>query len=267
MLLYDKHVLIKNCSLAHAVPPHGGHSLNTGILGMWNLSWKLAAVVNGWGGNRLLQSYNTEMRPIAMEIIEAVGGHITRQHSYSTLVTENLNVIDKETPEGERIRRRVGAMIRDIGNHGRFFGRELDQRLRSDVIFPDAASEGSREPVWDPLKYTPSTWPGMRAPHVWLKDGPNAVFDHYGPWFTLVEFRNEHSSATNGVLSAFQQAADEVGIPLKTVELNGEDHARRLWEKDFVLVRPDGHVAWRSSGTAVDEAIALEVLRVVSGSK
>ncbi|RMZ69985.1 FAD binding domain-containing [Pyrenophora seminiperda CCB06] len=250
---------------AHAVPPHGGHSLNTGILGMWNLSWKLAAVVNGWGGSELLQSYNTEMRPIAMEIINAVGGHITRQHSYSTLVTQNLDIIDKDTPEGEKIRRRVGAMIRDIGNHGRFYGRELDQRLRSDVIFPDAASDESKEPVWDPLQYNPSTWPGMRAPHVWLQDGQTSLFDHYGLWWTLVGFQNEHSNTKNEVLSAFQQVAYKLSIPLKTVELNEEDHARRLWERDFVLVRPDGHVAWRSSGTALDETVILRVLKVVSG--
>jgi FAD-dependent monooxygenase len=232
---------------------------------MWNLSWKLAAVVNGWGGGQLLRSYNMEMRPVAMEIIEAVGGHITRQHSYSTLVTQNLDIIDKDTPEGEKIRRRIGAMIRDIGNHGRFFGRELDQRLQSDVIFPDAAIERSEGPVWDPLKYTPSTWPGMRAPHVWLRDGPTSLFDYYGLWWTLVEFQDGHSNTKKGILEAFQQAADTLSIPLKTVELNGEDHARRLWEKDFVLVRPDGHVAWRSSGMVLDEAVILKVLGVVSG--
>ncbi|KAF5016564.1 hypothetical protein F66182_11716, partial [Fusarium sp. NRRL 66182] len=154
---------------------------------MWNLSWKLAAVLNGLSGSKLLESYNTEMRPIAMEIIEAVGGHISRQMSYSDLVADNLDVIDKETPEGEAIRAKIGAMIRDIGNHGKFFGRELDQRLKSDIIVQD--SDGSAEPTWNPLQYTPSTWPGARAPHVWLKDGPTPIFDHYGLWWTLIAFQ------------------------------------------------------------------------------
>jgi FAD-dependent monooxygenase len=71
---------------------------------MWNLSWKLAAVLNGFGGPGLLDTYDTEMRPIALGIIEAVGGHISRQMSYSDVVANNLGIIDKETPEGEAVR-------------------------------------------------------------------------------------------------------------------------------------------------------------------
>lgn len=249
--------------IAHAVPPHGGHSLNTGILGMWNLSWKLAAVLNGFGGSRLLESYNTEMRPIAMEIIEAVGGHISRQMSYSDLVAENLDVIDKETPEGEAVRARIGAMIRDIGNHGKFFGRELDQRLKSDIIVQD--SDKSEEPRWNPLQYTPSTWPGARAPHVWLKDGPTPIFDHYGLWWTLITFQ-ESDQSDLGVSNAFKKATENVGLPLKTVELVDEHHARKLWGKDFVLVRPDGHVAWRSDNAPSVSQI-VDIMEVVSGRK
>jgi FAD-dependent monooxygenase len=230
---------------------------------MWNLSWKLAAVLNGFGGSRLLESYNTEMRPIAMEIIEAVGGHISRQMSYSDLVAENLDVIDKETPEGEAVRARIGAMIRDIGNHGKFFGRELDQRLKSDIIVQD--SDKSEEPRWNPLQYTPSTWPGARAPHVWLKDGPTPIFDHYGLWWTLITFQ-ESDQSDLGVSNAFKKATEKVGLPLKTVELVDEHHARKLWGKDFVLVRPDGHVAWRSDNAPSISQI-VDIMEVVSGRK
>lgn len=230
---------------------------------MWNLSWKIAAVVNGYGGSRLLKSYNMEMKPIAMGIIEAVGGHIGRQMSYSDWITENLDVIDAETPEGKAVRARVGAMIRDIGNHGKYYGRELDQRLKSDIIFQD--SDGTTEPRWNALQYTPSTWPGARAPHVWLKDGPTPIFDHYGLWWTLVNFQKSGKS-DDGVLDNFTKAAEKLGMPFKTVELVDEDHARKLWERDLVLVRPDGHVAWRSNEAPLATQI-IEILEVVSGKK
>lgn len=230
---------------------------------MWNLSWKLAAVLNGFGGSKLLESYNTEMRPIAMEIIEAVGGHISRQMSYSDLVAENLDVIDKETPEGEALRAKIGAMIRDIGNHGKFSGRELDQRLKSDIIVQD--SDKSAEPRWNPLQYTPSTWPGARAPHVWLKDGPTPIFDQYGLWWTLMTFQKSEQ-IDHGVSETFKKATDMVGLPLKTVELIDEHHARKLWGKDFVLVRPDGHVAWRSDDAPSVQRV-VDIMEIVSGRK
>lgn len=230
---------------------------------MWNLSWKIAAVVNGYGGTRLLKSYDVEMRPIAMGILEAVGGHISRQMSYSDWIMENAEVIDTETAEGKAIRAKVGGMIRDIGNHGKYYGRELDQRLKSDIISRDL--DGSTEPRWNALQYTPSTWPGSRAPHVWLKDGSTPIFDRYGLWWTLMNFQGSTKS-DNGELEDFTKAAEKLGIPLKTVKLIDEDHARTLWERDLVLVRPDGHVAWRSNKSPPEPQIT-DILLVVSGKK
>src|SRR5262249_27768139 len=50
---------------AHLFTPTGGFGMNTGMDDASNLSWKLAALVQGWGGPGLLQSYETERRPIA----------------------------------------------------------------------------------------------------------------------------------------------------------------------------------------------------------
>ncbi|KAI9649953.1 hypothetical protein NHQ30_002538 [Ciborinia camelliae] len=223
----------------------------------------IAAVVNGYGGSRLLKSYDEEMRPIAMGILEAVGGHISRQMSYSDWIMENVEVIDAETPLGNAVRARVGAMIRDVGNHGKYYGRELDQRLKSDIISRDL--DGTVEPKWSALQYTPSTWPGSRAPHVWLKDGPTPIFEHYGLWWTLMNFQ-ESTKNYDGMLEGFTKAADKLGIPLKLVKLVDENHARKLWERDLVLVRPDGHVAWRSNKVPPETQI-IDILQVVSGEK
>lgn len=230
---------------------------------MFNLSWKIAAVVKGYGGSHLLNSYNAEMRPIAVEILDAVNGHIGRQMPWSTFTMGNADIIDTDTVEAKELRSQVGAMIRDIGNQGKYYGRELDQRFKSEVIVPD--SDGTNEPPWNALQYTPTTWPGARAPHVWLKDGPTAIFDHYGLEWTLVSF-HESEKISDGDLDFFLNAAAKLGMPLKSVLLVGESHARKIWERDFVLVRPDGHVAWRADKLPPSTQIT-EILDIVTGRK
>jgi FAD-dependent monooxygenase len=183
--------------------------------------------------------------------------------SYSDVVANNLGIIDKETPEGEAVRARVGAMLRDIGNHGKFYGRELDQRFKSDIVVRDPGV--LEEPIWDPRQYTPSTWPGARAPHVWLKDGPTPIFDNYGSWWTLIGFGKSGEGIAEG-LDAFAKAAEKLELPLKTVELTDEHHARKLWEMDFVLVRPDGHVTWRGDDAPSTMEI-VQIIEAISGRK
>ncbi|MGB6619675.1 MAG: FAD-dependent monooxygenase, partial [Xanthobacteraceae bacterium] len=52
---------------AHSHPPYGGYGLNNGLDDVANLGWKLAARLQGWGSDALLQSYTTERQPIFME--------------------------------------------------------------------------------------------------------------------------------------------------------------------------------------------------------
>jgi len=82
----------------------------------------------------------------------------------------------------------------------------------------------------------PSTWPGARAPHAWLKDR-RSTLDLFGKSFVLLNF-----SLTN--TSSLTATAKQVGVPLEVVNLN-EPKVREIYQRDLVLVRPDGHVAWR----------------------
>ena len=89
--------------------------------------------------------------------------------------------------------------------------------------------------------YDPTTTPGSRVPHVFLKDGTTSIYDLLDEAFTLVDFSQDGEHA-----AAFAQVARQMHVPLTTVHLPGEPHVRQIWERDAVLVRPDDFSAWRS---------------------
>ncbi|MHA1109174.1 MAG: aromatic-ring hydroxylase C-terminal domain-containing protein, partial [Alphaproteobacteria bacterium] len=96
---------------------------------------------------------------------------------------------------------------------------------------------------------TQSSQPGSRAPHGWLADG-EAIFDRFGPDFTLLRF-----GAADADVESLVAAAADAGLPLTVCDIPNGDLAA-LYERRLVLVRPDGHVAWRANH-APDDAIAL----------
>ncbi|MEU4998546.1 rifampin monooxygenase [Streptomyces sp. NPDC021622] len=62
---------------AHIHPPTGGQGLNLGVQDAFNLGWKLAAAVNGWAPEGLLDSYETERHPVAARVIDNTRAQIT----------------------------------------------------------------------------------------------------------------------------------------------------------------------------------------------
>ena len=120
------------------------------------------------------------------------------------------------------------------------------------------------EPEQVVQRYTPTTWPGVRPPHVFLQDGQTSVFDLLGPEFNIVDFTKEGKVARR-----FVAVAKAMGIPMDKVHLPNEQHVRRIWERDVVLLRPDGHVCWRwpaDGATTVNDGVVREVLQIVSGN-
>jgi hypothetical protein len=103
----------------------------------------------------------------------------------------------------------------------------------------------------------PSTWPGVRAPHVGLKDG-RSTLDLFGKGFTLLNLSGEIVD-TNTIT----QAAQRVGLPVQTNKID-EPKVRETYERDFVLVRPDGHVAWRGDTLPAN---AAEIIKKVRGAE
>jgi hypothetical protein len=111
----------------------------------------------------------------------------------------------------------------------------------------------------------PSTFPGGRAPHVFLKNGKTSTLDLYGKEWTLVEFTSSPTSPS--AIPTFTKVAAQRNIPLTPVHIEDEDHVRAIWERNMVLVRPDGHVAWRNNIAPRTEAEVEDILDVVVGKK
>ena len=230
---------------AHAHPPNGGLGMNTGILDAWDLGWKLSAVIKGWGGRHLLDSYDFERRPASARACEE------SLKNYGRLVDHvHAPDLDGSTPQAEKLRKEVGQQLvkanekawHPIGIH------------LSHVYFPSpiVVDDQTLRPNQEQDEYSPSAQPGARAPHVWLKEGELSILDCFGPEFTLLNFGG-------GSVAALELAAQKVGLPLTVVVVDNVK-AKHLYEKELTLVRPDGHIAWR--GDALPEQCDLLVDRV-----
>jgi 2-polyprenyl-6-methoxyphenol hydroxylase-like FAD-dependent oxidoreductase len=235
---------------AHLNWPAGGFGMNTGIGDAVDLGWKLAAVLQGWGGKRLLDSYGPERRPVAMtNVKEASEMHasLETQAIFSAILEEDSEKGREEREKAREAILRTRAKEFQNDSPGIEFGYRYSQ---SPISIPD----GPEPPQDDQGSYTPTTWPGSRAPHVWLNDG-RSTLDLFGKGFTLLVF-----SARLTDTSSFSAAAKKVGLPLDVVTLD-ESRVREVYERRLVLVRPDGHVVWRGDGVPADAAAVIEKVR------
>jgi 2-polyprenyl-6-methoxyphenol hydroxylase-like FAD-dependent oxidoreductase len=232
---------------AHLNPPWGGHGFNTGIGDAVNIGWKLEAVLRGWGGERLLASYEAERRPIAERTIrEAVA-------NMSVLAPELGNAnLDAPGLVGEQARRAAAQVIRatkdrEFHSLGLVLGYQYDA---SPVIVDDGTP-----PLPEGQAYTPTARPGARLPHLWLPNGVS-LYDRLGSGLSLLRLRDDAD------VVPFIESAAACGVPLTVIELRGQAH-EKLYEAPLLLVRPDQHVAWR--GASVDRAMAVTLLERIRG--
>lgn len=243
----------------HQNIPTGGYGMNLGIQDAFNLGWKLAAVINKSGGEALLRSYETERKPVAERSVAHSGIHFrVHNHLKEILSRDGLapSHVDEDTDEARCTRAKVHEHYQRHNGENQDFGIEMDYRYTSPIVIPDQSAHV--EPSWTPTQYTPTTWPGSRPPHVFLSSGA-AIFDIFGKEWTLLNFAQHADNQ-----EFFADAAKSLSIPLTTVNLANERLAKRLYERDLVLIRPDQHVAWRGNGiTTADDA--HRVLTQVSG--
>jgi hypothetical protein len=232
----------------HLHPPFGGYGMNLGIADGVDLGWKLAAVLKGWGGDKLLDSYEQERRPVHVRTIaEAVQNYsVLSAH----LVKESL---EDDTPEGERARRDVAAeIVRTKTQEFATLGVVLGSRYAGSPIIQD---DGSTAPPEHHSDYVPSAHPGCLAPHAWLGQA-TSLYDRLGRDYTLLVLGEDTVEATN----AFASAADRIGMPLTILRVPDPKIAA-LYGASMVLVRPDQHIAWRKKGTPTDIAGLLDIVR------
>ena len=217
---------------AHLFTPTGGMGMNTGVDDAVNLGWKLAAVVHGWGGDTLLDSYQAERRPIGIHNLE-----FARKFADSVGTVTVSDAVEATTPEAVAER----EILRDhFERHGYFefiipgifLGLNYDA---SPVILYD----GTSPPDGHPNRYTPNTCPGSRAPHVWLDD--DALFDRLGVEFTLLRL-----DASAPEARPIQAAAARHGVPFTVLDLN-DNELRDIYGTRLALIRADQHVGWRGN--------------------
>ncbi|UKY53847.1 FAD-dependent oxidoreductase [Streptomyces inhibens] len=249
----------------HRHPPSNGLGSNTSIQDSYNLAWKLAMVIRGEAGPALLDTYTTERAPVGQQIVDRANlsrdqfGPIFQalglnEDSDEDGIASGLAACRSDAADGIKRRQALEDAIQLKNYEFNAHGVEMNHRYVSTAVLQDAGSDDTyaRDPE---LFHQPTTRPGAKLPHAWLVNGTGhrlSTLDVVGKgMFTLV------TGLSGGVWeSAAAGCRDALGIPLNVVRIGAENSRdaygewRRIAEMPedgCLLVRPDGHIAWRCS--------------------
>lgn len=246
---------------AHRFPPTGGMGLNTGVQDAHNLVWKLAAVEHGWATDALLETYSVERQPIAvnnsdvslrnaarlMEVYQAVGAFGDAHDKQRALAALR---------DDPAVQRAVRDAIANQAEHFDMLGLQLG------VSYPSGALAGTPTlpvPAHDPVReFVPIADVGHRLPHAWVtRDGARCST------LDLLELDHCTLLTTAAGREAWRAAAAGVErVPLRClvigqdfVDTDGSFTERLALGRDgALLIRPDQHIAWRTTDAAAAPA-------------
>lgn len=235
----------------HLFTPTGGMGYNTAIEDAVNIGWKFAAVVQGLAPDTLLETYETERRPIALRNTKFALGFADSVGLYKP-----SPAIEEDSPAGCAARKRAGAYlhqhaVREFTIPGFTLGARYDN---SPVIAVDDAPV----PPDAPSVYVPSGKPGGRAPHVWMQDG-GSLFDRLNFEWTVLAFDVTALSTAE----TMQTIGKARGLDIQVLDLSSEPEAYDFYEQPLALIRPDQILAWRGSIAVTNEV--EEVFDTVTG--
>ena len=248
---YTKGRMLLIGDACHLHPPFGGYGMNLGIADAVDVGWKLAAVLQGWGGSALLDSYEIERRPLHQRTIDEAVENLSFFGPYL-----KGGKLEDATPEGAAERDAMAEQLHAVKQREfRGLGMALGMTYYGS---PTVAADGTSPPAHDPLTYTPSASPGARAPHVWL-DQTTSLYDRLGPGFTLIrdETRDNDESA-----KAFAREAKQISMSFDVVALPSRLMATH-YGAQFALIRPDQYVAWRGDTIPKSLCKLLDTVRGV----
>lgn len=236
---------------AHLVIPTGGLGMNTGVGDAVDLAWKLSATLAGWGGPRLLDSYEVERRQVGDRNVGASRYASQGRRKWRSMYRPHIR---DATPQGAAARADL-ARVADVEQRktNEMVGAELGYRYVDSPVIADIP--GGPEHLF--RDYLPTTWPGARLPHVWLDDG-SAMQDRLGDGYTLLRL-----GATGADTAGLEAALRRTGAPLD-IQTIPDEVAREVYGYDLLLLRPDLHVVWRGNRPPED-ADALATLAVGHG--
>jgi len=233
---------------AHLWVPYAGYGMNAGIADAMNLSWMLAAHLKGWAPEGLLDAHERERQPITEQVSRFAMRHAEDAIRERTHVPHQL---EEDSAAGQAARRQVGEHayrlhVQQFACAGLNYGYFYDHS-------PIIAYDGESAPAYSMYDYTPSTVPGCRLPHFWLRDG-RSLYDALAPDHTLLRFDADVDAA--GLLGAAARA----GVPLRLLDIEA-DQVPSAYRHRLVLSRPDRHVAWRGEESPQNPTALIDLIR------
>lgn len=273
---YSKGRVFCGGDAVHRHPPSSGLGSNTCLQDAFNLAWKLAYVVKGWAGAKLLDSYSSERVPVGKQVVARANqsrldygplNQCFRDMNADNPVQAGLAKLADPGPEGVARRNGLAQALQLKNTEFNALGVEANQRCVSDAIIPDA---DAAEEVWarDRQLYAqPTTRPGAKIPHAWLvaADGCRiSTLDVVG--------KGLHTLVTGLSGRAWVEAATAIGEAcMRTVVIGASGtldayyswhRLRQIDEAGALLVRPDGVIAWRHLTAVADSRTAERALRL-----
>ncbi|MFN4362143.1 MAG: FAD-dependent oxidoreductase [Hylemonella sp.] len=234
---------------AHLWVPYAGYGMNAGIADGLNLSWLLAARLQGWAEESILDAYEAERQPITEQVSHFVMNHAQKMIKARRAVPDNIEALDDE---GAQSRTLIGQEAYDLNvqqfccaglNYGYFYQGS-----------PILADDKESSPGYTMGDFTPSTVPGCRVPHFWLADG-RSLYDAFGPVYTLLRL---DARVDAGPLLAAAQAR---GVPVELLDLQGQPGLPEAYRHALVLCRSDQHVVWRGDAVPAEPGELVEMMR------
>ncbi len=231
---------------AHQFPPTGGLGVNTGLQGMHNAMWKLAACLRGLARWPLLQTYDAERRDPSRRTAEQ---SLENHRNVGLIVASAFDPDDAPMSTADAVR-----TARRYGNH---LGVEFGAAYTSAAVVADGTTAPAVEDAYS--DYEPSATPGCRAPHLWLGEQRLSTLDLFGAGFTLLTGRDggEWARAAAQRLVPAPLTAYAIGAPGIGADTDAFHDLYGIGRDGAVLVRPDGYVAWRSSAASADGGAEL----------
>jgi 2-polyprenyl-6-methoxyphenol hydroxylase-like FAD-dependent oxidoreductase len=233
---------------AHLWVPYAGYGMNAGIADAINLSWLLAACLQGWGDEAMLDAYEAERQPITEQVSQFAMDHAAKMIRARRAVPED---IEAPGAQADALRAEVGREAYEL-NVQQFCcaGLNFGYFYKGSAII---AADDEEPPAYSMGSFTASTAPGCRAPHFWLADG-RSLYDELGPGYTLMRF----DPAVD--VRELEAAARASRVPLKVLEL-GAKEAPSAYRHKLLICRTDQHVAWRGDSLPAQVADLLSLMR------
>ncbi|HEX4409329.1 MAG TPA: FAD-dependent monooxygenase [Xanthobacteraceae bacterium] len=224
---------------AHLVIPTGGLGMNSGVGDATDLSWKLAATLQGWGGPNLLASYEVDRRQVGDRNVGASRYATIGRRKWRSLWRPNIR---EDSPAGAETRQKLSA-VADVEQRksNEMIGAELGYRYVDSPIICNIP--GGPEHLF--REYQPTTWPGARLPHVWLDDG-TPLQDRVPDGYSILKLGGSKAD-----VGALENAIRARGAPVAVLDIP-DRVARDVYGYDLILLRPDMHIVWRGNEAPED---------------